>query len=225
LAIVIGTLQAEKMEREGARESAFDEIYLKGGWGSAQGPVDGPEDTNSGGGSHHFNTVYARECLSQWLDKYNIQKLLDAPCGDANWQGLIQNIKGRYVGVDISKVALRKARSRERNIRMGMEFHHLDVVRHVVNGSRFDAVMFRDFLQHLSEQNAKKAIENVRAGNVTYLIVSTFPNSSETAQIEIAPSGRNDVSRPPFNLKNQLEDCCNHNNDCSNRLQLFKLSN
>ena len=106
-----------------------------------------------------------------------------------------------------------------------MKFHYFDVAGdRVINGSRYDVVMYRDFLQHLSVQNAEKAMNNARDGKVKFMIVSTFPQSQETAQKGLTPSWKNNVALAPFNLQNPLEDCCNHDDECESRLQLFKLT-
>ena len=89
----------EQKDTGETRSDAFDKVYLNHQWGAELGPVDGPMDTNSGSGSYHSNTIIARKCLSEWLVKYEIKTFFDAPCGDANWQGLIPNIKGKYSAI------------------------------------------------------------------------------------------------------------------------------
>ena len=56
-----------------------------------------------------LSTTRARECLGAWFAKYKFKMMLDAACGDANWQAQIPGIKGRFVGADLSKVALQRA--------------------------------------------------------------------------------------------------------------------
>jgi hypothetical protein len=225
--------QAEALD-SAARAAEFERISERGGWGAATGEPDGDKDTVSGGGSFLSATESARQCLGAWLKKYEIRGLLDVPCGDALWQGTIPGINGvRYVGADISRPALIRAMGRARNQDADMSFRWMDVTTEVIDGSKYQAVMFRDFLQHLDLNNGARAIENARKGGVRFLIASTFPktagNSLDLDDIgggvsRLAPSHPNNLRLPPYNLPAPLEDCENHVGlGDGSRLQLFEL--
>lgn len=209
-----------------ARTAEFARVSEKGMWGHPQGPVDGEADTVSGGGSFLSVTATARVCIAEWLVKYKIWSVLDVPCGDALWQGLVHGFGGgRYTGADISMPALQRAMSRPRNQAANMRFRWMDVTMENIDGCQYDAVMFRDFIQHLSLSNGIKAISNACQGGVRYLIASTFPDTlSNEAQDVLQPSHKNNLRIAPYNLPPPLEDCDNHVelNDGS-RLQLFDL--
>ena len=180
----------------------------------------------SGGGSFIRVTAAARVCISDWLRKYSIRTVLDAPCGDALWQGLVDGFgDGRYTGADISLPALARAQARPRNQAAGMRFKSMDVVTEAIDGCVYDAVMFRDFIQHLSLEHGAKAIANACRGGVRFLIASTFPETTtNVAQDQLQPSHKNNLLLPPYNLPLPLEDCDNHvGSDDGSRLQLFEL--
>merc|ERR1712196_503351 len=56
------------------QEAAFSYIAKQNTWNS--------QETLSGHGSELEATLTVRECLGQWITRYNIQVILDAPCGD-----------------------------------------------------------------------------------------------------------------------------------------------
>jgi hypothetical protein len=210
------------------RIRTFEEISDKGTWGKPEGSPDGDQDTVSGGGSFISVTEEARACITSWIQKYNIRSLLDAPCGDALWQGLISGIEGKYTGADISTPSLVRAIARKRNQNAKMRFRWMDVVSENIDGREYDAVMYRDFIQHLSVRHGVRAIENAKAGGVKYLIASTFPFVTQNiAQDQLAPSYKNNLRIAPFNLPESLEDCNNHvleSPSDGSRLQLFQLN-
>jgi hypothetical protein len=78
----------------------FDEIARSNFWGGAN-------ETISGRGSTTYSTLALRNCLGDWIIKYNIKTIVDVPCGDANWQYAIPGIeKVTYTGYDVSQHAI-----------------------------------------------------------------------------------------------------------------------
>ena len=71
----------------------FDFIYNTNFWGSTE--------SLSGGGSEIRNTGNIRKQIKDIINKYNIKKILDAPCGDFNWIKLIIDDWLEYIGADI----------------------------------------------------------------------------------------------------------------------------
>lgn len=125
-----------------ARAEEFTKVSEMGTWGAPMGERDGDADTVSGGGSFIHTTATARTCITAWMKKYKIESVLDAPCGDALWQGLVDGFdKGRYTGADISGPALARAMARRRNQDANMRFRWMDVTTEVIDGCLFDAVM------------------------------------------------------------------------------------
>ena len=227
----------------GARKNAFDHIYATNVWGGAGDIANhlAGKQTLSGGGSWQHVTVSVRQCISKWLVKYEIKSLLDVPCGDVNWQHLIPELGGPgshtvYVGGDISNIALRRARMRTEASVKGFRFKWFDSVtsKYTIDptgpvGPPPDAVMFRDFIQHIAVADGKRAMEKARLDGVQYLLVSTFPQvgANVVRPGQVAKSFKNNVRLAPYNLMNPLEDCVNHDGEFKSggsRMQLFRLN-
>jgi hypothetical protein len=84
----------------------FDEIYSSSFWVTRDDPTSGP-------GSRLQATVRARQAIEDVISKFNIETMLDLPCGDLTWQMEIQFPQGfldagSYVGADISSVVITK---------------------------------------------------------------------------------------------------------------------
>jgi len=77
-------------------EEKFDKIYSTNYW------LD--NESRSGTGSSLRSTENIRVHLPKILEKSNIKKLFDAPCGDFNWMSqILKSVKVDYLGSDIVK--------------------------------------------------------------------------------------------------------------------------
>ena len=61
----------------------------------------GATESLSSGGLEIRNTENIRNQIKNIINKYNIKKILDAPCGDFNWIKLIIDDWLEYIGADI----------------------------------------------------------------------------------------------------------------------------
>ena len=59
------------------RESVFTQIYTNNGWRN--------QESVSGDGSTLRETRVVRQVLPAIIARYDVQVLLDIPCGDCNW--------------------------------------------------------------------------------------------------------------------------------------------
>ena len=75
-------------------EERFNKIYSTNYWFD--------NESRSGAGSTLKSTENIRFHLPKILEKFNIKKLFDAPCGDFNWMSqVLKNIEIDYLGSDI----------------------------------------------------------------------------------------------------------------------------
>ena len=133
---------AERKERE--RAQVFEGIYENFGW---EPSADGSKESRSGPGSYLKRTGASRAFLSDVIREYNITTMLDAGCGDVNWQGHITGIGNvDYFGVDIvpQMIADNQRRLGGRRMRFAVK----DVVKDDLGGP-YDLVLCRDTLFHL----------------------------------------------------------------------------
>ena len=124
-------------------EAAFEAIAVNRVWGNPD--INQHLQSLSGPGSMLQTTKRLRRCLGQWIARFNITSIVDAPCGDATWQGSIPGIhEVRYTGFDVSKHTLRRAKMTNANASL-MRFVRTDLTKRVP--PRADLIMVRDVVQ------------------------------------------------------------------------------
>ncbi|MEJ8571247.1 class I SAM-dependent methyltransferase [Microbaculum marinum] len=160
--------------------------------------VSGLPETRCGRGSTLEVTEHLRAELPKLLQDLEIKRLLDAPCGDLNWitrtdlSGLEE-----YVGIDVSEEMLEHGANREFEPEEFSpklyEFALVDLVSEPVPSA--DAVLCRDFLQHLPAETVLAVLRNFASHDVTWLIATSHEVGENT-----------DIDRPgDFRRLNLLE--------------------
>jgi len=206
--------------------NVFEKIYNDNTWSS--------RESLSGEGSEMKVTRSVRKCLSTWIKKYNIKSFGDI-CGDANWQGSIEDIGDlvEYRGYDVSKKALERA-AKKNTKHQNFRFQQIDIS--VETPTSADAFMIRDVIQHIPLDLGVSALNNIIQAGVKYLIVSSYPKTLTNNNIKIGDYYRNNVYKAPFDslkLPQPIETCENYDDRgddkcCSQydaKLLLIKLTN
>jgi len=107
-----------KVFRHEKAEDRFTEIYKNNYWRN--------DESRSGSGSTLAYTENLRKELPDLFREQNIQRLLDAPCGDFNWMSLVVQETGiRYTGGDI--VAPLVDDNNSKFASENVDFIHLDI--------------------------------------------------------------------------------------------------
>jgi SAM-dependent methyltransferase len=132
--------------------------------------VSGLPETPCGYGSTIAATSTLRDNLRPLLDRLGITSLLDAPCGDFNWLATVDLEGVSYIGVDASPDNLAAARARA----PGRDFRFADIVRDPLPTA--DAVLCRDFLQHLPTAMAVEALENITLSATGWILATSHDN-------------------------------------------------
>ena len=147
-------------------ERVFAEFYEKNFWRD-------PE-TRSGKGSRK-DLSCVRDTLAalrEIVAHYDVRSLADIPCGDFNWIGeFLLDSRVRYVGYEI--VAKLVADNREKH--PGIEFRQLDIVEEVPEKAdliKADLILCKDLLNHLTYEEVRYALENMRRSGARYLLAS-----------------------------------------------------
>jgi len=177
----------------------FDSIATGNMWHSSE--------TVSGAGSELDETAFVRECIGQWIQKYNVKSFVDAPCGDANWQGAIPGLDNiHYKGYDIADEPLKIAREKNANHTL-MSFQFMDLTSEVPQMA--DIIMTRDVIQHLPLQKGTRLLLNAKASGARFLAVTTF-SDGDNINITAGNFYKNNVHASPFSLPIALESCQNY---------------
>ena len=142
------------------RKEIFTTIYTNNWWNSSE--------SRSGEGSELKSTQVLRQELPFLFKKYNIQSILDIPCGDFNWMKEVDLSGINYVGADIvdDLIASNKVKYPQHN------FIVLDLVNDPL--PKADLVFVRDCLVHLSNASISQALENIKKSGSKYLLTTSF---------------------------------------------------
>jgi len=148
----------------------FTRIYVKRRWVSG--------GTLSGAGSTLPETEVVRTELPSLLRTLEVRSMLDIPCGDFNWMRELE-LSVRYTGADIVAPLIKK----NQRLFAGphRQFFVADVIRHKL--PEVDLVLCRDCLVHLSNEDAIKAVRNIKRSGAKYLLVTTYPMRKENVDI------------------------------------------
>ncbi|MCW5912008.1 MAG: class I SAM-dependent methyltransferase [Cyclobacteriaceae bacterium] len=143
-----------------SREAVFKSIYRSNHWSDSES-VSGP-------GSTFERTKSVRAELPRIVSNYKIKSLLDVPCGDFNWMKLVNLTGVKYVGVDIVPELIEKNQFENKEY----TFYEADLVSSTL--PKVDLIFCRDCLVHLSFENIRTALRNIKRSDSTYLLTTTF---------------------------------------------------
>jgi len=172
--------------RNASTEEIFTHIYLANKWGD--------EESRSGKGSNLAVTESLREALPDMLLQFNINSMLDIPCGDFHWMKEIDLPLTRYQGADIVKPMIEENKVRYGNEKR--EFLHLDLLRDPL--PKVDAIFCRECLVHLSYADIEKALQNIRKSGASYLFTTHFPQRKYNEDIVTGKHHSLNFYLPPF---------------------------
>ena len=153
------------------QKQRFTEIFNKNLFrvGVPNLPLDG---SISGGGSDlTISTEVIRKILPKLLEKLNIKKMLDAPCGDFNWMKEVDLSSIEYVGVDIVEQIIDN--NQKKYTKSNIKFMNRNIIEDVL--PTVDLIFCRDCLVHLSYSDIFKVLNNFKKSQSTYLLSTTFP--------------------------------------------------
>lgn len=153
-----------------------------------------------GFGSTLISTENLRKNLPAILHLCEIHTLIDAPCGDGNWISQTDLRGIRYWGFDISVENLQTAIGQEYPQYFKPErcaFERADIRTMVFPVA--DAIMCRDFFQHLPNASVSAIVNKIKNSNLKWLLATSFDNETNT---EIGADGFRplNLQAPPFNL-------------------------
>jgi hypothetical protein len=127
------------------------------------------DETTCGPGSTMAATRAVRAWLPGVLKRLAVKRLLDAPCGDRNWIRSI-DLPCAYVGADEEPLHVERARTD------GAEVLLCDIREDALPAC--DAILARDFLQHLSVSDEAKAMTNFRKTGAQWLVATCHGKDS-----------------------------------------------
>ena len=172
----------------GRRRAIFEHIYDSNRWQN--------DESRSGHGSSLDQTASLRQALPGLLNAFEIHSIIDVPCGDFHWMKRVELHDTTYLGLDIVPELI--AANRARYAKPGRDFNKLDIVETVP--PRADLILCRDLLVHLSYADIRRAVANFKASGATYLLTTTFPDTSRNENILTGNWRRLNLARAPFDF-------------------------
>lgn len=134
-----------------------------------KGSVNGP-------GSSMGCTTGLREELPQLLRHYQVQTMLDAPCGDLTWiKATDLSFLHSYIGMDVESRIVKDLQT---------AFHHRHgyafVCTNLLTRKKFptvDLILCRDFFSHITTEHITNVISKFKDSGSTYLLASNYPGA------------------------------------------------
>ncbi|MBF0614307.1 MAG: hypothetical protein G8237_11120 [Magnetococcales bacterium] len=170
------------------RQRLFTKIYLENQWGSGE--------TRSGSGSMVQGTEEMRTALRDAMRLLGIRSVVDAGCGDLNWISLISEEWDLYLGFDVVRELIAHNRTLYGQ-RPNHFFNVADICQ--VRLPRADALLCRNTLTHLPNEEILQALRLFKRSECRHLIATTFPGV-ENEKNKIGQWHRTNLTAPPFSL-------------------------
>ena len=144
--------------------------------------TSGLPETTCGKGSTLASTVALRAQLPGLLRHLEVRHLVDVPCGDLNWMAEVDLSGIIYDGIDIDASRLATAASKVARLNaLSASLIKTDVL--VDPLPKGDAVLCRDFFQHLPTPDVWTVLRRFLASGATWLLATSHdvPVNAELA--------------------------------------------
>lgn len=187
-------LRYQKLKfRNTPRADAFTHIYHTNEWAS--------DESKSGTGSTLEATQTVRDGLAALIKELGVTTLIDAGCGDFNWMRHLADGSFHYTGIDIVAPLIAKNNKRYANEHRAFKVH--DIV--AAPCPTADLILCRDVLFHLSNRDARAALQNLIRSGSKYLLTTTIPGTDKNRDIPSGSFRIINLRLPPFNLPQPIQ--------------------
>ena len=166
------------------------------------------------------HTQQIRTRLPKLLRELKVTSMLDIPCGDFYWLKEVDLGFLSYTGADIVDEIIVSNRTRYATDKR--EFKRLDICHDPL--PTVDLILCRDLFRHLSFEDIRAAILNIRSSASTFLLATTCVVTSEHSDIQTGKGRSVNLLIPPVSLPRPLRTVDDSNLDNpSKRLMLFSV--
>jgi hypothetical protein len=172
-------------------EQVFTNVYDNNWWWTGE--------THSGCGSNLYQTQLIRQEIPRIIKKYDIQSILDIPCGDFHWMQYV-DLGIPYFGADIVKELVISNQEKYGNEQR--HFMHLDVISDDL--PQADLILCRDCLVHLSLAQIWQALQNIKKSGAKYLLATSYSQTGVNIDISAGSWRKLNLMVAPFNFSNPI---------------------
>jgi len=183
--------RAKNINKSYEPEISFSEIYKSNKWSS--------NESVSGPGSELFYSKNLIKELQKIIKKYEINSIIDAPCGDCNWIKEVSfpaNLK--YLGVDIVEELICINQSKKFVFTNRINFICEDITSYEFE--KYDLWISRDVLIHLSNENCIKLLNNFLFSQSSFFMANDYPFVYSNIDIKNGNFRFINLHKEPFNL-------------------------
>ena len=140
------------------KKKIFTSIYKSNHWVQNGSSLPKEFVSVSGHGSN-IGTNQHRQLVDNFtyiIEKYEINSILDMPCGDFLWiKEIVKNKDIKYLGIDIVEELIKDNNLKFKNEKNN--FHFFDIINFNTN-EKFDLVLIRDLFLHIKNSDIIKII-------------------------------------------------------------------
>ena len=183
------------------------------------------EKSRSGEGSDLVQTEVIRKEIPELLQRLNIKRFIDAPCGDWFWMRHVALPVDSYIGLDIVEALIKKNQRQFGNEQIAFETANLAET----PLPKADIIFSRDCLVHLGYADALKILANFKLSGAEYLLTTTFTARTENVDLENGFWRPLNMQLAPFNFPDPIslinEGCTEGNSEFTDKcLGLWRLA-
>lgn len=202
----INMKQIRKKIKKGLYGNArvFDDIYKTHAWGVDETKID---KFSSGSGSNLENAGSYKDIIINITNSRRVKVVLDIGCGDFRVSNEIIKSIGQeilWIAIDVSKVII--DRNKSCYSYQNVKFLHMDATLHPLPPA--DLVLIREVMQHLSNSDIIKMMNNIPVG-AHVVSTNTVPVNCKKKNGDIATGAQSRaylgqgifLDLPPFNLR------------------------
>jgi hypothetical protein len=180
---------AGKRSRQRQLDEFFEYAYAHNFWGG--------QESRSGTGSALSQTSRIIEALPAIFEEYEINSVLDIPCGDFNWMKNVNLSQVDYTGADIVDTLI--ACNAKTYSRDAVRFRKLNLVTDPL--PTVDLVLCRDGLVHFFYADIFRALANVVRSGSQYLMMTNFAGRKSNNDMDSVGGWRVlNFEAPPFSF-------------------------
>ena len=175
-------------------EDRFSKIYEDGVWYANK-------ESASGSGSTLEVTKHVRTFLPELVEKYKVETLVDIGCGDYNWMKEVP-LGCKYIGTDIVKSVVEENIEKYQN--KEINFLHSNAIEEKIPEG--EIILCRDVLFHLSFEDGKKIIENIKKSKAKYLVTTSHKEMRVNEDIYTGNFRKICLEIEPYNFPNPIDE-------------------
>ena len=196
--------QSLPIKKKYIRKLVFTSIFKSKHWVQKNDKLKIINTSVSGHGSN-TETLQSKNlinCMIKFIDKFNINSILDIPCGDFLWMNQVMKIRPeiRYQGIDIVNQIIKN--NKNKYIHKNIEFECEDILNFKTD-KKFDLLLMRDFFIHINNSEIQIILDKIKKWNINYFASESY-SVEKNFDVLTGKHRKINLKINPFNLSNPI---------------------